>query len=88
MVLGYFQEAAIGAKDGLGRTRRIVLTRRLAPYFNLDPNGFSGYLSVTQEFLEKAISDPKSIRGRLRSKGIDSFTQQQQLGFDFEGGVT
>lgn len=85
VVLGYFQEAAIGAKDGLGRTRRIVLTRRLAPYFNLDPNGFSGYLSVTQEFLEKAIADPKLIRGRLRSKGIDSFTQQQQLGFDFEG---
>lgn len=85
VILGYFQEASIGAKDGLGRTRRIVLSRRLAPYFNLDPMGFSGYLSVTQEFIEKAIINPHGIRGRLRSKGIDSFTQQQQLGFDFEG---
>lgn len=85
--LGYFQEASIGAKDGLGRTRRVVLTRRLAPYFNLDPIGFSGYLSVTREYLQRAIHDPHSVRGRIKSEGVDSFTQQTQLDFSFEGGM-
>lgn len=85
ILLGYFQEASIGAKDGLGRTRRVVLTRRLAPYFNLDPIGFSGYLSVTSEFLQRAIHDPHSVRGRIKSEGVDSFTQQTQLDFSFEG---
>lgn len=86
VLLGYFHEASIGAKDGLGRTKRVVLTRRLAPYFNLDPIGFSGYLSVTRRFLDLALHHPDQVRGRVRREGIDSFTKQPQLEFDLEGG--
>jgi hypothetical protein len=67
---GYLYEGTIGTKDGRSRTRRFVLTRRLAPVFKLDPTGFSGYLFVTTDLLSSAISNPaKTVRefqlGRL-----------------------
>jgi hypothetical protein len=67
---GYLYEGTIGTKDGRGRTRRFVLTRRLAPMYKLDPTGFSGYLFVTTQLLQAAIYNPaKAIRefenGRL-----------------------
>ena len=34
---GYFHQASIGNKEGTGRTRMFVLSRRLAPFFMLDP---------------------------------------------------
>ena len=57
---GYFTEATIGNKEGTGRTRLYVLTRRLAPAFLLDPFGFAGYLFVTNQFLHKAMANPAS----------------------------
>jgi hypothetical protein len=67
---GFLYEAAIGSKDGRSRTRRYVLTRRLAPMFKLDPTGFSGYLFVTTALLQSAIANPaRAVRefeaGRL-----------------------
>lgn len=60
---GYLYEGTIGNKDGMGRTRRFVLTRRLAPVFKLDPTGFAGYLFVTSTLLQMAIQDPtRAIR--------------------------
>lgn len=56
---GYFYEAAIGTKEGNWRTKRYVMTRRLAPHFKLDPMGFSGYLFVTTALLQEAITNPK-----------------------------
>ena len=55
---GYFYRSTIGAKDGHGRTARYVLSRRLAPYFALDPTSFAGYLFVTCERLRKAMHAP------------------------------
>lgn len=54
---GYLYESYIGSKDGRSQTKRYVLTRRVAPYFKLDPTGFSGYLFVSNELLELAIED-------------------------------
>ena len=54
---GYLYESYVGSKDGRSRTKRYVLTRRVAPYFKLDPTGFSGYLFVSNELLELAIED-------------------------------
>ena len=73
---GYFYESYVGSKDGRSRTRRYVLTRRIAPYFKLDPTGFSGYLFVTNELLHIAIEDDaKAIayfrRSRLNEKPND-----------------
>lgn len=77
---GYFYESYVGTKDGRGRTRRYVLTRRAAPYFKLDPTGFSGYLFVTNEFLELAMAEPNRaldhFRTRLRN---DESTKQGTL---------
>ena len=38
-----FTRTTIGRKEGFGRTHRYILTRRVAPHFTLDPNGFTAY---------------------------------------------
>lgn len=58
---GYFYRTTIGTKTGHGRTARYVLSRRLAPYFSLDPTSFSGYLFVTNENLKRAMTTPKAL---------------------------
>ena len=37
-----------------------MLNRRLSPIWNLDPNGFAGYLFLKNQVLEDAIRDPMS----------------------------
>lgn len=61
---GYFHESTIGNKDGTGRTRLYILSRRLAPLFNLDPTSFAGYLFVRSTVIEQALVNPDSfLRG-------------------------
>lgn len=63
--LGYFHRSTIGRKEAgsIGRTRLYVLNRKLAPIWNLDPNGFAGYLFVKNQLLIDAIESPfKTIR--------------------------
>ena len=69
---GFFYEDHIGTKEGMGRTRLYVLTRRLAPVFKLDPIGFSAYKFVTSKFLEASMIKPKSIISNLKRDGIDA----------------
>ena len=76
---GFLYEATIGSKDGRSRTRRFVLTRRLAPMFKLDPTGFAGYLFVHSAFLQSALANPaRTVRdfeqSRLGAVGDDSQT--------------
>jgi hypothetical protein len=73
---GFLYESYIGTKEGVGRTRLYVLTRRLAPVFKLDPIGFSAYQFVTCRFLETAMSKPKSIINKLNKNGIDATLQE------------
>lgn len=70
VVHGYFYIDSIGAKSGMGRVTLYVLTRRLAPAFSLDPIGFSGYLTVTSQFLTDISKHPQAFISRLRKKGI------------------
>lgn len=64
---GYFHKSSIGNKEGTGRTALYVLSRRLAPYFKLDPTSFAGYLFVTNDDLITATINPKKfIRDRLK----------------------
>ena len=60
--LGYFHKSTIGRKNAgsIGRLRLYVLNRRLSPIWNLDPNGFAGYLFLKNQVLEDAIRDPMS----------------------------
>lgn len=76
--LGYFYKNVIGRKEGRGRTTLYVFTRRLAPAFKLDPIGFSGYISVTSDYLNGLIRNPNSYVSRLKSS---SNLDQLQLGF-------
>jgi hypothetical protein len=79
--LGYFHRSTIGRKDSQsgGRTRLYILSRRLAPNWNLDPTGFAGYLFVTNERVEEAMREPLSLLRRLESKGLDADMQPGQL---------
>lgn len=79
---GYFYEAAIGTKEGNWRTRRYVMTRRLAPHFKLDPTGFSGYLFVTSALLQEAIYNPKRAVTYFRDKRLDVI-EAKQLPLEF-----
>lgn len=73
---GYLYRATIGRKSGHGRTARYVLSRRLAPYFSLDPTSFSGYLFVTNDNLRQAMA---SANARLREIDPDSDEIQTEL---------
>lgn len=68
--LGYFHRSTIGRKESgsIGRTRLYVLNRRLAPIWNLDPNGFAGYLFVKNIVIENAIKNPMAM---LKKAEID-----------------
>ncbi|MFH0233857.1 hypothetical protein ACGRPC_10325 [Vibrio diabolicus] len=68
---GLLFESYVGTKEGFGRTKLYVMTRRLAPYFNLDPMGFSGYKSLQSHFLHQAINEPKSFINSLKNRGIE-----------------
>jgi hypothetical protein len=80
---GYFYEAAIGTKEGNWRTRRYVMTRRLAPTFKLDPMGFSGYLFVTSELLHEAIMDPRRAVISFKENRLGSVANESQLPLGF-----
>jgi hypothetical protein len=75
---GYLHEATIGNKEGTGRTKRYVLSRRLAPSFTLDPSGFSGYQFVTNDFLREAMLKPKTSTGRLKKIGVKKYLEEHQ----------
>lgn len=81
--LGYFHRSSIGKKDGTGRTRLYILSRRLAPAFNLDPNGFVGYLWMNADNLKEAIRSPNALLHRVKKAGTqNSFDVQQMALFE------
>lgn len=77
----------IGKKDGFGKTDLYILSRRLAPTFKLDPNGFSGYLFFRSNVLERAIDNPITFSDELRRRGLDIDNMEvKQLALGFEEG--
>ena len=77
---GYFHESTIGMKDGTGRTRLFILSRRLAPHFSLDPTSFAGYKFVTTGTIHEAMRNPDSLVGRVRRHGFeDVFKPNPQM---------
>ena len=81
---GYFHESTIGNKEGTGRTRLYVLTRRLAPLFTLDVTGFAGYLFVTNASIKMAMHNPAALLRKLDASGVDKYFSDEQLEL-FEG---
>lgn len=77
--LGYFHSSAIGNKEGTRRIPLFVLTRRLAPHFNLDPTSFAGYLFVTDEQICSLMKNPNTFLRKIRSEGVDTVFESSQL---------
>lgn len=75
--LGYFHKSTIGRKESgsIGRTRLYVLNRRLAPIWNLDPNGFAGYLFVKNQVLQDAIANPFGTIKKTEIENNNNFAQ-------------
>ncbi len=46
---GYFMKGVISRKEGTGRRTLYVLTRRVAPIYNLDVSSYAGYFSLRSE---------------------------------------
>ena len=75
---GYFQKSLIGNKMGTGKAQLYILNRLLAPYFKLDPTSFAGYKFVTCDILNEALYKPKTVIGRMKSKGVDKILENPQ----------
>ena len=82
---GYLHEASIGNKEGTGRTRMFVLSRRLAPFFMLDPTGFAGYKFVTNAAVKEAILRPKAFIARISRGELPEDPPQLRL---FDGSAS
>lgn len=76
---GYFHVSSIGKKDGFGRTRLYILSRRLAPFFSLDPTSFAGYLFITTAAISEALETPDRLLRRVKKQGLDEVAEQRQL---------
>ncbi|GJI88891.1 ORC-CDC6 family AAA ATPase [Duganella hordei] len=81
---GYLYDGAIGSKDGRWRTRKYVMTRRLAPTFKLDPTGFAGYLFVTSDLLETAILNPVRAIREFTANRLGNVVDDSQLSLELE----
>jgi hypothetical protein len=80
---GYFHESSIG-KEGTGRTKLFVLSRRLAPFFSLDPTGFAGYKFVTNAVIRDAMVRPRGFVDNLGKNFGKVFEDPPQMTL-FEG---
>lgn len=76
---GFFHRSMIGNKSGTGRSPLYVLTRRLAPFFKLDPSSFAGYLWVTDQTLRQAMVDPESVIQWAKEQGASLDIDQLSL---------
>jgi len=76
---GYFHESSIGNKEGTGRTRLYILSRRLAPVFTLDPTSFAGYKFTTNGKIREAIERPKTFLRTVQNQGVDGTLEDAQL---------
>lgn len=69
---GLLFESRIGRKNSSGRTELYIFNRMLAPHFILDPNGFSGYQSLTTVWLKEAFINPNLKFKKLQDADISS----------------
>lgn len=81
---GYLFQGVIGRKEGTGRAPLYILSRRLAPLFNLDPMGFSAYKFLSNKSVEVLMNDPEGARLGLRRRRNNH--DQNQMTIDFLDG--
>lgn len=78
--LGYFHKSTIGRKDRKsgGRTRLYILSKRLAPVWNLDPTGFSGYLFIKSTVVEEAMYHPERFLRKMERSAQNALENDGQ----------
>jgi hypothetical protein len=76
---GYFHESSIGNKEGTGRARLFILSRRLAPFFILDPTSFAGYKFATTAALKKAMDNPQRFNRQIGHEATDEILEDPQM---------
>ncbi len=76
---GYFHESSIGNKEGTGRVRLFIMSRRLAPVFTLDPSSFAGYKFITTAALRLAMTAPKTFLNRFESGQPEALLENGQF---------
>lgn len=81
---GYLFQGIIGRKEGVGRAPLFILSRRLAPLFNLDPMGFSGYKFLKNASILELMNDPEGVRKSLRRRRGQP--DDAQMAIDFAHG--
>lgn len=65
------QKTSIGNKSGIGRDVRYILSRRLAPHYNIDASGYAYCLSVSAKDLVIALDEPrKFVNSRMKDKDL------------------
>lgn len=74
---GLIYESKIGRKNSSGRTELYILTRLLAPHFTLDPNGFSGYQTLTTQWIKEAMINPNHKLKKLAQEDNNSLEHIQ-----------
>jgi hypothetical protein len=75
--LGFFHLSSIGNKEGTGRSIQYVMSRFLAPHFNLDPSSFSGYKFLTSRSLELAMVNPDRMLRSIKKRGFEVLDDSQ-----------
>jgi hypothetical protein len=81
---GYLFQGVIGRKEGTGRAPLFILSRRLAPLYNLDPMGFSAYKFLSNHNVELLMNDPEGARLSLRRRRARH--DENQITIDFSDG--
>ena len=79
---GYLFQGIIGRKEGSGRAPLFILSRRLAPLFNLDPMGFSAYKFLTNRKIQELMNEPDEARLSLRRARGRGNENQMNIDFD------
>lgn len=79
---GYLFQGIIGRKEGTGRAPLYILSRRLAPLFNLDPMGFSAYKFLTNQIIQQLMNDPEGSRLNLRRRRDRDRGNQMMIDFE------
>nr|WP_299173189.1 hypothetical protein [uncultured Allomuricauda sp.] len=83
---GYFHYSTHGSKTGLGRSHKYVMNRILSPVYKLDPFSFSGYLYLTTDNIELAMTDEKAflsyIKKRIKADIQEEKSDQIEMDFD------
>lgn len=82
---GYLMKGFISRKEGTGRRVLYVMTRRLAPAYNLDVLAYAGYLSLRTERVKQLIDGRLERKEKVNSDQLAMFDSADAVESIFDG---